>query len=86
MTLAGITVREPAAARVLVIVANLCTNNTRVLKEAEAIGREARALVRSRYSWESEAEKLLAAYEQILTSWSRTELRMRPSGDMVPAR
>lgn len=36
--------------------------------QAEAIGREARALIRSRYSWESEAEKLLAFYEQILTS------------------
>ncbi|MGH8467758.1 MAG: glycosyltransferase [Gammaproteobacteria bacterium] len=36
--------------------------------QAEAIGREARALVRSRYSWESEAEKLLAFYEQILGS------------------
>ncbi|MGH8612397.1 MAG: glycosyltransferase [Gammaproteobacteria bacterium] len=45
----------------------LCDLMTDKLK-AEAIGRAAQELVRDRYRWESEAKKLLALYEQILTA------------------
>ncbi|MDQ3564812.1 MAG: glycosyltransferase [Pseudomonadota bacterium] len=47
--------------------------------EAEAIGRQAQERVRTRYCWESEAEKLLGLYEQLLGSGAPGELRSRSS-------